>query len=65
MARCEHESRLRAELVADFGYFPATLAPADIERHRQLNAAADSAPSLERVRRKYGHLREQIVPHRD
>jgi hypothetical protein len=54
----ERERRLRAELAAELGYIPASLVPDEIERHRQLNAAADSAPSQERIGRKYAHLRE-------
>jgi hypothetical protein len=48
----------RAELAAELGYAPASLAPDDIERHRRLNAAVDRAPTRERIVRKYAHLRE-------
>jgi hypothetical protein len=58
MAYSERERRLRAELATELGYVPASLAPGDIERHRQLNAAAERAPSQERIVRKYTHLRE-------
>jgi hypothetical protein len=47
----------RAELAAELGYFPASLAPEDIERHRRLNAALDAAPSLEQISGKFAHLR--------
>ena len=33
------DAQLRAELAAEFGYYPATTDEADIERHRRLNAA--------------------------
>ncbi|MGO4445072.1 hypothetical protein AB4Z42_17105 [Mycobacterium sp. 2YAF39] len=49
----------RAELAAELGFYPATLDPVDIERHRRLNAAADSAQGQERIGQKYLHLREQ------
>jgi hypothetical protein len=55
----ERNSVRRADLAAELGYFPASLAPEDIERHRRLNAALDAAPSLEKITRKYAHLREQ------
>jgi hypothetical protein len=59
MTSSERHKRLRAELAAELGYIPASLAPDEIERHRQLNAAADSAPSQERIVRKFAHLREE------
>ena len=59
MASSEPKRRLRAELAAELGYFPATLNPADIERHRRLNAALDSAPTMDRIASKYGHLGEE------
>jgi hypothetical protein len=59
MAFSERECRLRAELAAELGYIPASLAPGEIERHRRLNAAADRSTSQERVGRKYAHIREQ------
>jgi hypothetical protein len=46
-------------LAKELGFFPATLDSVDIERHRRLNAAADSAPSQERVHAKYAHHREE------
>lgn len=55
----EDERRLRAEFAAELGFYPATLDPADIERHRRLNAALDAAPTIERIARKYAHLREE------
>jgi hypothetical protein len=60
MACNEGESRLRAELAAELGYIPASLAPEEIERHRQLDAAAKYAPSQERIERKYAHLWEGV-----
>jgi hypothetical protein len=62
MAFSEPERRLRAELAADLGYFPATLDPMDIERHRRLNAALDAAPTQEKISRKFAHLREMKRP---
>lgn len=56
MATNEHDKRLRAELAAELGYYPATLDPEDIERHRRLNAALDAAPTREKVARRYAHL---------
>lgn len=58
VASSDEDRRLRAALAAELGFVPATLDHDDIERHRQLNAAADTAPSQERVHAKYGHLRE-------
>lgn len=55
----EDERRLRAELAAELGFYPATLDPADIERHRRLHAALDAAPTIERIARKYAHQREE------
>jgi hypothetical protein len=49
----------RAELAAELGFIPASLGPAEIERHRQLNAATDSAQSQEHIMRNYAHLREE------
>jgi hypothetical protein len=34
---------LQRELAQEFGFYPATTNPEDIERHRRLNAAADAA----------------------
>ncbi|MCU1701377.1 MAG: hypothetical protein JWR34_7440 [Mycobacterium sp.] len=59
MSSNDEDRRARAELAAELGYFPASLAPEDIERHRRLNAALDAAPSLEKITRKYAHLREE------
>lgn len=58
MAISSEDQRRRAELAAELGYIPASLVPEDIERHRRLNAALDGAPSLEKITRKYAHLRE-------
>jgi hypothetical protein len=55
----EQDRLLRAELAADLGFFPASLAPEDIERHRRLNAALDAAPALEQIAGRYAHLREE------
>ncbi len=55
----EQERQLRAELAAELGFFPATVDPVDIERHRRLNAALDAAPTMEQITRKYAHLREE------
>jgi hypothetical protein len=58
MAFTEEDRRLRAELAAELGYFPATLDPADIDRHRRLNAALDAAPTADQIACKYAHLSE-------
>ena len=58
MAISENDKRLRAELAKELGYFPATLDPEDIERHRRLNAALDAAPTRERIGLRYRHLSE-------
>jgi hypothetical protein len=39
------------------------LTPADIDRHRRLNAALDRAPTLDRIHRKFAHLREDKRQH--
>ena len=59
MASSDEDTRRQAELAKGLGYFPATLDPEDIERHRWLNAALDAAPTGEQVARRYAHLREQ------
>ncbi|BBY92299.1 hypothetical protein MGALJ_19680 [Mycobacterium gallinarum] len=59
MASTAEDRAHRAELAEELGFVPATLDAADIERHRRLKAAADTAPSRERIWRKYAHLREQ------
>ncbi|QNJ91189.1 hypothetical protein HZU40_23640 [Mycolicibacterium fluoranthenivorans] len=51
------QKKLRADLNAELGYYPATLDPDDIERHRRMNAA--SAADLDKVRRKWAWHREQ------
>jgi hypothetical protein len=45
MPSTEHDRRLRAELADELGYYPANLAPEDIERHRRPNAAPDALPA--------------------
>jgi hypothetical protein len=64
VATNEHDKRLRAELAAELGYYPATLDPEDIERHRRLNAALDAAPTRERIGLRYAHLSEGKTPRR-
>ena len=59
MASSDEDKRRRAELAKELGYFPATLYPEDIERHRRLNAALDKAPDMEKTRRKFAHLRRR------
>ena len=59
MASTEQDKRLRAELAQELGFYPASLDPADIDRHRRLNAALDRAPTLDRIHRKFAHLREE------
>lgn len=58
MASSDDDRRMRAELSAELGYFPASFDPADIERHRRQNAFADRAPTMDKIHRKYAHLRE-------
>ena len=60
MASSDEVKRRRAELAQEPGYFPATLDPEDIERHRRLNAALDAAPTPEQVARRYAHLSEEM-----
>jgi uncharacterized protein YecE (DUF72 family) len=55
----DEDKRLRARLAAELGYFPATLDPEDIERHRRLNAALDTAPTPERLALRYRHVSEE------
>lgn len=50
--------RLR-ELADEFGYWPATCDPKDIERHRRLNKALDAAPDREKTLKKFAHLHKQ------
>jgi hypothetical protein len=59
MASSAEDKRLRAELTKELGFSPATLDPEDIEEHRRHNAAADRAPSAERVGKMYAHLIER------
>jgi hypothetical protein len=59
VASSDEDKRRRAELAKELGYFPATLDPEDIERHRRLNAALDAAPTRERMARRYAHLSEE------
>lgn len=51
----EQTKVLRREIAAELGYWPATLDPADLERHRRLNKALDKAPSLDQVAAKNRH----------
>ena len=55
MASTERDKRLRAELAQELGFYPASPDPADIDRHRRLNAALDRAPTLDRIHRKFAH----------
>ena len=59
MASTEQDKRLRAELARELGFYPASLDPADVDRHRRLNAALDRALTLDRIHRKFAHLREE------
>ena len=63
MASTEQDKRRRAELAQELGFYPASLDPAHIDRHRRLNAALDSAPTLDRIHGKFAHLREQKRQH--
>ena len=36
MASTEQDKRLRAELAQELGFYPASLDPADVDRHRRL-----------------------------
>jgi hypothetical protein len=47
VASTEWDKRLRAELAQELGFYPASLDPADIDRHRRLNAALDRALTLD------------------
>ena len=58
MASTEQDKRRRAELAQELGFYPASLDPTHIDRHRRLNAALDRAPTLDRIHRKFAHLRE-------
>jgi hypothetical protein len=49
VASTEQDKRLRAELAQELGFYPASLDPADIDRHRRLNAALDRAMTLDRI----------------
>src|SRR6478609_3003662 len=59
VASSEQHKRLRAELAQELGCYPASLDPADIDRHRRLNAALDRALTLDRIHQKFAHLREE------
>ena len=63
MASTEQDKRRRAELAQELGFYPASLDPADIDRRRRLNAALDRAPTLDRIHRKFAHLREEKRQH--
>ena len=57
MASTEQDKRLRAELAQELGFYPASLDPANVDRHRRLNAALDRALTLDRIHRKFADLR--------
>lgn len=59
MPSSDHDKRLRAELAAELGWFPADLDDESVARHRRLAASPDRAPRMEQVARKYAHLREE------
>ena len=59
MASTEQDKRRRAELAQELGFYPASLDPADIDRHRRLNAALDKAPTMDVIHQKFAHLREE------
>ena len=63
MASTEQDKRRRAELAQELGFCPASLDPADIDRHRRLNTALDRALTLDRIHRKFAHLREEKRQH--
>jgi len=63
VASTEQDKRLRAELAQELGFYPASLDPADVDRHRRLNAALDRALTLDRIHRKFAHLREEDAAH--
>ena len=63
MASTEQDKRRRAELAHELGFYPASLDPADIDRHRRLNAALDKASTLDGIHRKFAHLREEKRQH--
>lgn len=51
---------LLRQLTAELGYGPATTDPEDIERHRRLNAALDTAPDLNKTAKKFAHLHKPV-----
>ena len=59
MASTEQDKRLRADLAQELRFYPASLDPADIDRHRRLNAALDKAPTMDVIHQKFAHLREE------
>jgi hypothetical protein len=59
VASTEQDKRLRAELLKNWGSIRPALTPADIDRHRRLNAALDRALTLDRIHQKFAHLREE------
>src|SRR4029077_18145105 len=59
VASTEQRKRLAAELAQKLAFYPASLDPADIDRHRRLNAALDRALTLARIHQKFAHLREE------
>jgi hypothetical protein len=63
VASTEQDKRLRAELAQELGFYPASLDPADIDRHRRLNAALDRALTMDRITRKFAHPREEKRQH--
>jgi len=63
VASTEQDKRRRAELAQELEFYPASLDPAYIDRHRRLNAALDRAPTLDRIHRKFAHLREEKRQH--
>jgi hypothetical protein len=54
----EQDKRRGAELAQELGFYPASLDPTDIDRHRRLNAALDRALTLDVIHRKFAHLRD-------
>lgn len=53
------EKLARAELAEELGFYPASLAPDDVERHRRLNTVLDAAPCLSKIRWKWRFADQQ------
>ncbi|SCX15190.1 hypothetical protein [Mycolicibacterium fluoranthenivorans] len=59
MPHYDDDRRQRADLAAELGFYPATLDPADIERHRRANESDKCRPGLGEIRQRYAWHREE------